>query len=265
MDDLTSLLAGTVAIVRQAGAIIAQHAEKPRDIRHKGRIDLVTATDLAVEAFLKENLGRLLPGSSFLAEESSATAELKDDTWIIDPVDGTTNFAHGLPVVAISVGLWRGGDVALGVVNAPLLGECFTAVQGRGACLNDAPIRVSAIGEMQDSLVATGFPYAIDEELPGILRRLHRVLPACQGVRRWGAAALDLAYVAAGRYDAFYELRLNPWDIAAGWLLVREAGGRMSRMDGSSYHIRAHDVAASNGLTHEALLRLLREAEESDA
>ncbi len=265
MNDLASLLAGVTRIVRRAGDLIADHNTKPRDIRHKGRIDLVTGTDLAVEAFLKENLSELLPGSSFLAEESAADAELTDNTWIIDPVDGTTNFAHGLPVVATSVGLWRGGEVVLGVVNAPLMQECFTAFRGGGAYLNDAPIKVSDAETMQDSLVATGFPYAIEEELPGILRRLQSVLPACQGVRRWGAAALDLAYVAAGRYDAFYELRLNPWDVSAGWLLVQEAGGHMTRMNGAPYHRRAHDVLATNGRVHETLRLLLNEPEDSHA
>ncbi len=254
-----TLLAGAVRIIRQAGNIVAEHAGKPRDIRHKGRIDLVTATDVAVEEFLKENLGKLLPGSSFLAEESLAASELRDDTWIIDPVDGTTNFAHGLPAVGVSVGLWQGGDVTLGMVLSPLMGECFTAEAGKGAWLNDAPIRGSATREMQDSLVATGFPYDVEEELPAILRRLRAVLPACQGVRRWGAASLDLAYVAAGRYDAYYESRLKPWDVAAGWLLAREAGGTVTRMNGSAYHIRSHDLLASNGLVHETLRRLLDE------
>lgn len=258
MNTKTALLTEVARIAREAGDIIRAHAAKPREVHHKGRIDLVTATDLAVEAFLRDRLAALVPDSSFLAEESSPEAELADNTWIIDPVDGTTNFAHGLPFVAISIGLWHEGDVTLGVVHAPLLGECFTAIRGQGAFLNGAPIRVSQTGDLLHALIATGFPYAIEEELPDLLPRLGRVLAHTQGVRRYGAASLDLAYVAAGRYEGFYERRLNPWDIAAGWLLVREAGGTTTLHDGSPFHIRSHEVLATNGCIHKALQNLMR-------
>ena len=265
MAELTALLADVVAVAREAGSIIREHNRHPRDIRHKGRIDLVTATDVAVEDFLRKKLGTVLPGSRFLAEESSPDAPLEENTWVIDPLDGTTNFAHGLPFVATSVGLWRGGDIVLGVINAPLLDTCFTAVKGGGALQDGKPLAVSATREIVDSLVATGFPYAMEKELPGLLRRMGRVLARTQGVRRYGAAALDLAYVAAGHYDGFYERCLSPWDVAAGWLLVREAGGVMTRTDGAPFSIRAHDVLATNGHIHDALQALMYGPEDQDA
>lgn len=262
MNDTRNLAAQVAAIADEAGAIIRDHNKKPRTIQYKGRVDLVTGTDIAVEEFLRERLGKLLPGSSFLAEESSPKSGFTDNTWIIDPVDGTTNFAHGLPFVGTSIGLWRDGDVVLGVVNAPLLGECFTAVKGRGAYRNGERLHVSATGDLEHSLVATGFPYDREKELPGLLRRLGRVLKRARCVRRYGAASLDLAYVAAGHYDAYYERRLNPWDVAAGWLLIREAGGMVSRTDGSPYAPWHHDILATNGNVHIAMQTLMYDEDD---
>ncbi|SBV94290.1 Inositol-phosphate phosphatase [uncultured delta proteobacterium] len=257
MLDLQALLADVVAVAREAGAILCDHARKPRDIHHKGRIDLVTATDVAVERFLREKLADVLPGSHFLAEESSPDAVLQENTWVIDPVDGTTNFAHGHPFVATSIGLWRDNDIALGVINAPLLGACFTAVKGGGAHQDGVPLSVSTTRDMVDSLIATGFPYSMEGELPGILCRMGKVLARSQGVRRCGAASLDLAYVAAGHYEGYYERCLRPWDVAAGWLLVREAGGSVTRMDGSAFSLAHQDILATNGKIHAALQDLM--------
>ena len=264
MPDMQALLADVTAIAREAGAILREHAQKPRDIRHKGRIDLVTATDVAIEEFLYAKLGALLPGSHFLAEESSPDAPLHENTWVIDPLDGTTNFAHGLPFVATSIGLWREGDIRLGVINAPLLGACFTSVTGQGARCNGIPLAVSPTDDMVNSLIATGFPYVMEGELPGILRRMGRVLSRSQGVRRYGAASLDLAYVAAGHYDGYYERSLHPWDVAAGWLFVREAGGVVTRTDGTPFHLKSHDVLATNGKIHAALQKLMYGEEDQD-
>lgn len=253
-----ALLQRVEALVREAGEIIRQASTRPKTIRLKGAIDLVTETDLAVELFLKERLAALLPGSDFLAEETAAAARLGELTWIIDPVDGTTNFAHGFPFVATSVGLWHRDQVVLGVVNAPLLGECFTALAGAGARCNGQPIHVSAVGELSASLVATGFPYNVAAVLPHIQTNLGRMLANTQGVRRPGAASIDLAYVAAGRYEAYYEIGLKPWDTAAGWLLVREAGGRVTGFDPAEpYRLGAPGILASNGLVHEAVGQLL--------
>lgn len=255
--DWQRLLPEVQNLVLSAGDIILDHNRKPREIQYKGRIDLVTATDIAVEEYLKKRLEPLLPEATFLAEESAATASLTEYTWIIDPLDGTTNFAHGLPHAATSVGLWHKDRVVLGIINAPILKECYTAVIGGGAACNGEALRVSSTADLERSLVATGFPYTIERELPGVIARLQAVLPAVQGVRRCGSAALDLAYVAAGRYEAFYEMTLSPWDVAAGWLIVQEAGGMISRMDGSAYALHHHDILASNGRVHDAILALL--------
>jgi myo-inositol-1(or 4)-monophosphatase len=245
-------------IVRDAGALIIEDAHKPMDVRLKGRIDLVTETDLKVEEKLKENLRKVLPDAFFLAEETAATTTPQGLTWVIDPLDGTTNFAHGFPFVALSVGLWADSEIVLGIVYAPLLGEFFSARKGEGATLNGKPIRVSETPILEQALVATGFPYAIEQHLEQILENLRKMLAATQGVRRPGSAAIDLAYTACGRYDGFYEPALKPWDTAAGWLLVREAGGRVSQFDSDQeYILGAPTILASNGLIHDHMSRLL--------
>ena len=259
-NELNRLLPELEAIVRRAGGIVVEHSAKSRNITHKGRIDLVTETDVAVEEMLKEALSRLLPGSDFLAEESASDTDPGELTWIIDPLDGTTNFAHGLPFVANSVALWHRDRVVLGVVNLPLLGELLMAGEGMGTRLNGQPVRVSAATAMEDALLATGFPYAIEEHLETILRHFKTLLPLTQGIRRPGAAALDLAYVACGRYDGFFESALHPWDTAAGLLLVREAGGRVSEFDAAvPYGFGSGSILATNGLLHDQLSRLLLE------
>ena len=248
---------GCLEIVRQSGDIIREHWARPSNVRHKGRIDLVTQTDLAVEAFLKQKLADLVPGAAFMAEESSQS-ECEPDglCWIIDPVDGTTNFVHRIPQVATSVALWNRDHVELGVVNIPMMNECFSAQRGQGACLNGAPIAVSRAETMGDALVATGCPYDFTGRLDRILQRLAIMLPKSQGMRRMGAAAVDMAYVACGRVDMFYEEGLKPWDFAAGLLLVEEAGGRVSSMRGTP--LRFGDVLlASNGLVHGEAVELL--------
>ncbi len=259
MHNLSSLAHSALRIVEAGGDIIRANHGKPHAIRHKGRIDLVTETDLAVEAFLKERLNVLLPEADFLAEESASGLTPPDTCWVIDPVDGTTNFAHGLPFVAISVALRRDGELVLGIVNAPLLGECFIAEKGKGAWLNGESIRVSGTPRLEDALVATGFPYDVNQRVETILRRLRPVLVACQGVRRCGAAALDLAWTACGRFDAYYEDGLKPWDAAAGALILEEAGGCLTDMNGGRYTLLS-PVLASNGVLHEAMLQLLAEA-----
>lgn len=252
--DGDALLAGLKEIAGRAGGIVQDASTKSRKIRHKGRIDLVTETDVAVEDMLKDELGRLLPGSDFLAEESAKNTRLGEFTWIIDPLDGTTNFAHGLPFVANSIALWHGDRVVLGVVNLPLMGELFSAQEGQGAWMNDDPIHVSSAVNLEESLIATGFPYAINDHIDTILLHLKRLLPLTRGIRRPGAAALDLAYVACGRYDGFYESALNPWDTAAGWLLVKEAGGCVSEFDcHQAYSFSSPTILASNGTIHNVL------------
>ncbi|SDL18810.1 myo-inositol-1(or 4)-monophosphatase [Maridesulfovibrio ferrireducens] len=255
---MNSILKKASCVVLEAGNIIKEGWKKPKNIKHKGRIDLVTETDLAVELFLKEELSKILPGSSFLAEETAGNAELVDRTWIIDPLDGTTNFAHGLPMVATSVALWIDDSIALGIINLPILNEIFTTVKGDGAFMNGETIHVSDCASMEDSLIATGFPYAIEDHVDFITKALNKVLMSTQGVRRPGAAALDLAYLACGRYDGFYENALRPWDTAAGWLLVEEAGGTVSDYNNGEFNLFSPGILATNSKLHDSLGNILR-------
>lgn len=251
------LVNGFLDCVRQAGRLVREQWNDAKEIAYKGRIDLVTQTDLAVEKLLLDSLPRLLPGSTVLAEESHGGLEPGSLTWIVDPVDGTTNYAHGLPMVAVSVALWREGRVEMGAVHVPILGELFWAVRGQGAFLNGESVSVSREGNMQAALVATGFPYSFHTEIDQVCERFRRVLLASQGIRRMGSAAIDLAYTACGRFDGYYETGLKPWDTAAGWLLVEEAGGRVGALDGD-YALGSHMIVATNGAIHEDLLSLLR-------
>jgi myo-inositol-1(or 4)-monophosphatase len=256
--DLQELLPQVRAAVIESGDLIKDAWDKPRNVRYKGRIDLVTETDVAVEHDLKDRLAKILPEASFLAEESAADAPLNDLTWVIDPIDGTTNFMHQVPLVCTSVGLWRNGRIVMGIINAPIMNECFYAISGGGAWCNDKQIFVTRTDQLEQSLIATGFPYTITEDADEITDRLRRVLKASQGVRRLGAAALDLAYLAAGRFDAFYEKGLKPWDTAAGWLLVNEAGGKVSEYDASvDFSLYSKSLLASNTLLHAQMSALM--------
>jgi len=250
------------AAVREAGELIREHNLQPRRIRCKSSLkDLVTETDGAVEKMLRESLGALVPQASFLGEEGSPGQGLAGLAWVVDPLDGTTNFAHGVPFVATSVALCQDGVPLLGVVNLPLLGEMFTAAKGQGAGMNGQPIHVSQVASLDSALVATGFPYRIEEHKQSILQQLSLALPGTQGVRRAGAAALDLAFVACGRYDGFFEFALNPWDIAAGVLLIEEAGGRVGTMTGQApYDLGGPNILATNALLFGPLQTLLKAA-----
>lgn len=246
-----------LAAVRAAGERIRQGIGAIKSVRFKGPIDLVTETDEAVEAALRESLGRILPEADFYGEESASGALPQQTCWIVDPVDGTTNYAHGLQHVAVSVALWQGGRPVFGVVYLPVLDELFWAVAGGGAYLGQTRITVSATGRLEHSLVATGFPYTVAEQVQAHIQVLGRVLPRCQGIRRLGSAATDLAYVACGRFEGFYEAGLKPWDVAAGWLLVEEAGGRVTDAAGAPFCFEAPWIVATNGRVHAELVSLV--------
>lgn len=242
-----------LAAVRTAGERIRQGLGAAKSVRFKGPIDLVTETDVAVEAALRESLARILPEAAFYGEESASGELPKQTCWIVDPLDGTTNYAHGLQHVAVSVALWQEGRSVFGVVYLPVLDELFWAVAGRGAYLGQTRITVSDVGNLKHSLVATGFPYSVAERVQEQLHVLGRVLPRCQGIRRLGSAATDLAYVACGRFEGFYEFGLKPWDVAAGWLLVEEAGGRVTDAMGKPFCLDAPWIVATNGRVHADL------------
>jgi myo-inositol-1(or 4)-monophosphatase len=227
----------------------------------KGPADFVTSADRRTEKILIEELQRARPGYTFLAEESGLI-EGPDKThrFIIDPLDGTTNFLHAIPHFAISIGLEREGQLASAVVYNPVTDDMFTAEKSHGAYLNDKRLRVAARKALPESLIATGIPFLGRDGHESYLKELEAVMGATSGVRRFGAAALDLAYVAAGRFDGFWERGLKAWDMAAGILLVREAGGFVSDLDGGSRALEAGHILAANDTLHPMLLNLLKAA-----
>ena len=213
-----------------AGEIIRTSWHQPRSIDYKGPIDLVTSVDRAAERSIVEVLRQDFPEHSILAEEETEIAGASNEyRWIVDPLDGTTNFAHSYPQVSVSIALEYREQIIVGLVYDPLRRECFRAVKGQGATLNGAAIRISSVNELDKALLATGFPYDRRENADFYLSFFKAFLTRCQGIRRAGSAALDLCYVASGRLDGFWELKLKPWDIAAGALIVAEAGGIAQR------------------------------------
>jgi myo-inositol-1(or 4)-monophosphatase len=227
----------------------------------KGPADFVSTADLRAEKILKGELSRARPGYGFLMEEGGTTPGSDErHRWLIDPLDGTTNFLHGIPHFAISIALERDGEVVAGIVYEPTRDELFWAEKGMGAFLNDRRLRVSARRTLADSVIATGIPFRERGDHPTYLKTLAAVMGATAGVRRFGAASLDLAYVAAGRYDGFWEFGLASWDIAAGILLIREAGGYVSDMAGGHNMIETGDVLAANDHLHLPLAALIKDA-----
>lgn len=257
MDTQTLQRIGIRAAYR-AGRILSDYFVGEFKINKKGTIDLVTEADLASEKVIVETLRETFPDHAVLAEESGASGENSRDQWIIDPLDGTTNFAHRLPIFAVSIAYARDDQVEVGIVFHPISGELFTAIRGQGARLNDQPIRASETERVRDSLLVTGFPYTVatgDTLQP--MARFARCLGAAQGVRRLGSAALDLCYVACGRFDGFWEENLKPWDTAAGMLIAAEAGARVSDFSNGPYHIRHPEILAANPHIHPEMVTLL--------
>lgn len=258
--QLADILATAGKAAIEAGKILRNLYGKPHDIKHKGAIDLVTEADLASEQAALEILEKDCPDVSVLAEESHSQYDKipEGSVWIIDPLDGTTNFAHNFPWFAVSIAYAVDGVTKVGVIYSPISDELFSACSGSGVWLNGEPIKVSSAGSLNESLVATGFPYAIKEKSTEVLAALETVLPLVQGVRRAGAAALDMAYVACGRLDGFWEIHLKPWDTAAGMLLVEEAGGKVTDFKGSAYTPFVPEVVASNSTVHNELVGKLK-------
>jgi myo-inositol-1(or 4)-monophosphatase len=253
-------LEGRVAIdaARAAGHLLRDHFQKPRHIAYKGGpTDLVTEMDARAEALIVDRLQRAFPDDAVLAEERGAAAGRSGRRWLIDPLDGTTNYAHGLPIFAVSIALEQEGRVAVGVAYDPSREELYMAERGAGATLNGAPLAVSATPTLDESLLVTGFPYDIREAPDTNLPEYAAFAVRSRAVRRLGSAVLDLAYVAAGRFDGYWELRLGPWDVAAGALLVQEASGRVTDLRGGPLDLDTPQVVASNGLIHAELLGVL--------
>ncbi|HEU5099267.1 MAG TPA: inositol monophosphatase family protein [Roseiflexaceae bacterium] len=238
---------------RRAGVLLRDGLDRRRTIELKGAFDLVTDMDRASEDLIVSAIAAEFPDHAILAEESGAIGAA-EYTWLIDPLDGTNNYAHGYPYFCVSLGLWRGPTPLLGVIYNPLLDELFSAEAGGGAHRNGQPIHVSDTAALGAALISTGFPYDYAGTPENNLREFDRIQGRCQGVRRGGAAALDLAYVAMGRLDAHWELRLKPWDTGAATLLVLEAGGRLSDRRGQPWHPWADRLVASNGRIHDELI-----------
>ncbi len=252
------LLATAVDIVLRAGEIQMARFGQPIEVVKKGEIDLVTDADLAVEAMFRQVIAERFPAHAVLAEESGETrasaASDRTHRWVFDPIDGTTNYAHGLPVFCSSLALEINGTVEIAAVYDPTRRELFTAERGAGAYLNGSRLRVSTTARVIDSLLVTGFPYDIHDNPGDILGLFGVFVGRARAVRRLGSAALDLCYVGAGRMDGFWEQRLKPWDVAAATLVVVEAGGVVTGIDGTALEIRAGHVLATNGPLHAEML-----------
>ncbi|HYM73004.1 MAG TPA: inositol monophosphatase family protein [Stellaceae bacterium] len=250
------------AALKAARGLIRDFGEVEQlQVSIKGPGDFVSAADLKAEKTLKAELGRARPGYGMLFEEGGATVGSdKRHRWIVDPLDGPTNFLHGIPHFAISIGLERDGEIVAGIVYEPTRDELFWAEKGVGAFLNDRRLRVSARRQLAEAVIGTGMPFRDRGDQPTYLAGLAAVMAATSGVRRMGAAALDLAYVAAGRLDGFWEYALSPWDIAAGMLLIREAGGYVSDLSGGHRMMETGDILAANDHLHLPLAALIKEA-----
>ena len=243
-----------------AGDLIRENWHRPKEIAYKGAIDLVTSVDRDAERCIVNMLRQHYPEHSILAEEETDVAGNHDSyRWIVDPLDGTTNFAHGYPQFCVSVALEHEKDLLLGIVYDPLRRECFSAIRGQGAKLNGETIRVSATPELDQALLATGFPYDRRDNPDFYLNYFKAFMMRSQGIRRAGSAALDLCYVACGRLDGFWEFKLHPWDIAAASLIVQESGGHLSDFSGGVFSIHGSETLASNGTIHNAMLEVMQQ------
>ena len=240
-------------IAREAGLLLMEYFHQHVAIEYKGEADLVTVADRSSEKLIRERIRSQFPAHDVLGEEEGLIDTGSDYRWYVDPLDGTTNFAHGFPVFCVSMALEYRGKRIAGVVYDPTRDEIFTSEQGSGAYLNQQRIHVSKTTTLAECLVATGFPSHKRHKNPNIFF-YHQITLRTHGVRRAGSAALDLCYVAAGRLDGFWEFNLNPWDTAAGALMVEEAGGRVTRFDGAPFEINSRETLASNGIVHPALM-----------
>jgi myo-inositol-1(or 4)-monophosphatase len=258
------------AAVREAGLYLRTNLGRRVEASYKGDVDLVTPLDLGAQEILVGRLSAAFPGHGFLAEEGLSRPGASECRWIIDPLDGTTNYAHTFPVFSVSAALECAGRIILGFVYDPMREEMFRAAAGRGALLNGVAIQVSGVADLGKSLLATGFPYDLRTSPVNNLGNWGRFLVRAQAIRRCGSAALDLSYVACGRFDGFWELKLKAWDVAAGALIVTEAGGTVTDFEGGEFALQAPGILATNGRIHPEMLDVLGmdmtggESEDSD-
>ena len=259
IENVIGELEAALSAARRGGEVLRTSFGTEHTITYKGEVDLLTEVDEEAERMIREELFGTFPTYGMLAEEGGELSGQEDARWIVDPLDGTTNYAHGLPIFCVSVALERAAEeVVLGVVHDPMREETFVAERGRGAILNGRPISVSDTDELIRALIATDFPYD-RERMPETLELFGRFSALSRGMRRLGAAALDLCYVAAGRLDGYYMRGVRPWDLAAGSLIVREAGGKLTDYRGDELALDGGEIVASNGRLHSAMTRLTGE------
>ena len=255
--DLGRIRDVAVAAASRSGEILRSYWDRTHTVEKKGAIDLVTEADLASEDAIIQLIRTAFPDHTILAEESGITPGTDPYEWIIDPLDETTNYAHHLPEFSLSIAFAFEGDVVFGLVLNPVAGELFCGMRGEGATLNSRPVCVSGTKTVGESLLVTGFPYDLQSVIHPLILRLERCLMAAQGVRRLGSAALDLCYVACGRFDGFWEQDLAPWDTAAGMVIAQEAGATISDFSNGPYSIGEKEILSTNGLIHQEMTTLL--------
>ncbi|MCF8054136.1 MAG: inositol monophosphatase [Deltaproteobacteria bacterium] len=257
MERTDTLLLAAKNAALLAGTMLRERMLETHKITYKGEIDIVTEADKAAEELIIAKLQKTTNDFEFLAEESASSNSIPQSCWVIDPLDGTTNYSRGYPVFCVSIALRIEGQEILGVIYNPMLEELFYATRGKGAFLNEKRVRCSQVSVLGKSLLATGFPYDIRTNPDNNLNHFSVLAKKVQAIRRAGAAALDLAYLAMGRFDGFWELRLKPWDTAAGALLVTEAGGKVTTLHGEAFVLDAPHILASNGMIHADLIRAI--------
>ncbi|HPS93483.1 MAG TPA: inositol monophosphatase family protein [Deltaproteobacteria bacterium] len=250
------MLEFAIRLGKKAGDYLQEHLVRAVEVEFKGPRDLVTGIDRGSQALIVEEIERSFPDHAILAEEGLRKETGSSFTWIVDPLDGTVNYVHRIPFFCVSLALYKDGLPYIGVCYNPVSGELFRAQAGGGAYLNDERISVSPNARLVDALVVTGFPYAHDT-IDAILAKFGRVIRATRAVRRFGSAALDLCHVAKGSFDAFWEMGLKPWDMAAGVVVLLEAGGKVTSLDGSPFDLFSGDILASNARVHDELVRLM--------
>lgn len=255
MWDKELRVAGEAA--RAAGHVFNRIFGRVNKIVKKGEIDLVTEADFEAEQSILKIIHHSFPEDNILSEEMGPHGGISDRKWLVDPLDGTTNFAHGFPFFAVSIALEIKKEIVLGIVYNPYMGEHFKAVKSMGAYLNNKPIQVSKTQILKESLLATGFPYDIHEKPETVMDLFKKMLVRAQGIRRPGSAAIDMCYVAAGRFDGFWESDLKPWDTAAGTVIVEEAGGKLSTYEGTPYDPYQKSIVAANPFIHDAMIKVL--------
>lgn len=258
VNPLVKVRGAAIEAALAGGAVLERYYGARVEIAYKGDLDLVTTADTESEATIVSLLTRRLPHVAVLAEEGGEIPGDGDGRFIVDPLDGTTNFAHGYPHFAVSIAYEQQGEIAVGVVYDPMRGELFTAEKDAGTFLNGKKLQVSATSSLSQALLVTGFPYDLKEDIRTNLRHFNRFMAHARAIRRDGSAALDLCYVAAGRFDGFWEEKLSPWDTAAGSLAVSEASGRVTDVRGEVFSCYGKSVLATNGLLHGAMLRILK-------